>query len=1441
MDVDDSDSEPSDGIPCPPEDELPVTVTANEIVEDLTGEADVCLNDEEALSSVGLGGGPPVLKPWSYQTEMLQESLRRNVIVAMDTGSGKTHVAVMRMLHELDHLPSHQMIWFLAPTVSLCFQQYEYIKKHIPSVQVKFLSGADNVDRWTDPQHWDVVLKNVKILVCTYQILLDALTHAFIKMDSLGLIVFDEISHNCVGNHAGSKIMKSFYHRRKAEGHNVPRILGLTASPVMRSDPKSVTQIEETLDAICRTPKYHRAELLKNNKRPVLSEVFFDKLEVGDLSEYTRTIASLGQAYDGLNIAEDPYVIGLIKEDTDRSRRKLEKVRLSRKTWCTSEMKRFHSTALKVCKELGAWAVDKYVSEVVTNFLKEFENSLGGIWDVPSAEKTYLAKALNQVHITRTSEYPEAMPLITNKARKLIDILLGEPPTFSGIVFVQERAVVFVLAHLLAVHPETRGRFRVGTMVGNSSHSYRPQSVAEFLSADSQTDTLSDFRSGKLNLVIATSVLEEGIDVPSCNVVICFQKPANLKSFVQRRGRARSRDSKLILLLESADTNSTPWEQIEKDMKTIYEDDMRQLRQYEVLEGSEEHDGRYFRVEKTGALLDLDNALSHLYHFCATLPRKEYVDLRPEFICTEVGGLVRATVILPLSVNENVRVASSQTSWSSEKNAIKDAAFEAYMALYKAGLVNDHMLPLLRRGVDVDDLLSSKVETRASLMTVKDQLNPWIGVAQVRKALGHLVPYELTIGELMIHMYLPLELPTMPPFQLFWDSQTEVTVKMVLRKSLTVGNYRKAQDETLLLLAASFGSRFPIEQKRHVVLFSTDGITPLETPIGRHKADGYNFDKQLSSIGLIRDVVDNNRKYLYQASLPTKPPIETIKSPYDGYENAPASAHLHLKPLTKKAHFLHKMPSDRDKPSSKPFSVVLPTSRCTVDDIPFAYVQFGLFIPSIMHRFESYFIAEKLSKSILKKVDISDLELIRTAIIASSANEGVSYQRLEFLGDSILKLCTSIQLIAAHPLYHEGYLSAKKDRLVANSRLSRGCLELGLDKFIITQQFKGLKWRPLYDEDLLATANQDGEREMSSKVLADVVEALVGAAMVNGGFPKALACLQVFLPEIQWKPLDTRRGELFQRAGDADLAESLKSLETLIGYQFNKKALLLEAITHASYNAGLQSYERFEFLGDSILDNIVVLAMYAQSPDLTHFQMHLLRTALVNADFLAFICMSWCIEQEASSLQQTGGNSSDSGPATFEEISTTVKFPLWRFLRHMSPTLSSVQTATSKHFAELQPEIKNAIEKGSHYPWALLAKLQAQKFYSDIIESLLGAVWIDSGSLDECTAIVERMGILKYLRRIVKDGVHVMHPKEELGILADSLEVKYKIRIDSVKRYVCEVFVGGERIVEYEGGVSKMEAQTKAAELAVAILGKRKDGVGVGGVALGCEGDAMVE
>lgn len=110
----------------------------------------------------------------------------------MDTGSGKTHVAVMRMMVELERMPKDKFIWFLAPTVSLCAQQYEYIKSQITSVNVKMLSGEDDVDRWSQQKHWQTVLKNCSIVVSTYQILFDALSHGFVRIESLALIVIDE-------------------------------------------------------------------------------------------------------------------------------------------------------------------------------------------------------------------------------------------------------------------------------------------------------------------------------------------------------------------------------------------------------------------------------------------------------------------------------------------------------------------------------------------------------------------------------------------------------------------------------------------------------------------------------------------------------------------------------------------------------------------------------------------------------------------------------------------------------------------------------------------------------------------------------------------------------------------------------------------------------------------------------------------------------------------------------------------------------------------------------------------------------------------------------------------------------------------------------------------------------------------------------------------------
>lgn len=815
------------------------------------------------------------------------------------------------------------------------------------------------------------------------------------------------------------------------------------------------------------------------------------------------------------------------------------------------------------------------------------------------------------------------------------------------------------------------------------------------------------------------------------------------------------------------------------------------------------------------------------------MPGDQFVDRRPEFIAIPGQSVL---VILPKSVDNAVReFRGREPNWTSEKKAKKDAAFEACLGLHKAGLLNDNLMPLWRYEEAVFGELAKTIEKQPSLVIVSGQMNPWLEVAQawdgpmgecVLKTTLLTITNERDSTTFEMTMILPIAIPQLPPIRLYWDVKTEEVVtcnpsmKMTPMKNLL----EKENEHTWLLLNSAFGHRFPIRRDAHfVTLFSLMLDNDESFSEVRHPITG---PSQLlhkgTSIGLIRY---ENQPFIFEDWLDQKPLESMVKHLHRDYAEVPEDTpHLAVTSLTRRSDFLHTIPSSNIQPSAKVYSYALPLPQCTIDDMPAQYVKAAMLIPSITHRLTVYLVADKLNKTILADVKILNLSLIATAISASVAREETNYERLEFLGDSLLKLCTSVQLLANYPQWHEGYLSAKKDHIVSNSRLAKAALSSGLPKFILTMPFTGRKWRPMFVEDLLG-ALEDAGREISSKVLADVVEALIGAAMVDGGIPKALACMKVFLPEVKWESLETSRALIFHRASTEEvqrLLPNIDALEELMGYPFTKKSLLLESMTHASCFIGTASLERLEFLGDAILDHLIIRTVYNSVPELSHHKMHLLKTAMVNADFLAFICMEWSVEEDNYDVVQKNTSLS------FQTVKSVNKLPLWKFMRHTSTDLGEAQLRTVERYRDLRCDIKAAMAQGSHYPWALLSRLQAEKFFSNIIESLLGAVYIDSGSFEACQEILERMGILQYLRRIMSDKVHVLHPKEELGILANKNKVKYIIgRCKSVVqgveniKYTCEIFVGDEAVISVSDGVSEDEVQKKAAEAAVRFLKAR--------------------
>ncbi|KAF4451396.1 hypothetical protein F53441_5662 [Fusarium austroafricanum] len=1335
---------------------------------------------------------PEIISPRAYQREMLEQSLKRNVIVAMDTGSGKTQVAILRVQAELERCASNKIVWFLGKTVSLCEQQFNVIYRQMPSVPMRLLSGQLNIDAWS-PDVWPRILEGTRIVVSTFDILRDALDHGFVRMDMLALIVFDEV-HNCVKNSSGRKIMMNFYHEHKNAGLPVPGILGLTASPIISSNIAEIEILENTMDAVCVTPTVHRELLLKHVNRPHLVRCLYD---VKKFPARTALMKELHSEYLGMNITQDPQVVKLraLAVKDEKKRLELSDVVLKHNTFSQNQMKGLWNKSKDILAELGSWAADRYISQLIKAFLERYDspNTFVDAWS--NEDRTYLAGHLRRINISLVDNAPPTTDDLTHKAERLIHELLAAGHAVVGIIFVKERATANVLCELLNSYPAVSELYRVGVMVGTSNFGSRKQNAYEY--SNSGTKVLDDFRSGAINLLVATSVLEEGIDVPACNLVVCFDETTTLKSFIQRRGRARMQESKMIAL-EASTSDPRAWEDLEQGMKRRYEDDQRELARLDELARSEPTDSIYYIIKNTGARLDLENSRQHLEHFCAVVFRTAYVSHRPDYVFHKNesgfgGPTLRATVTLPAGLPPHLRKFQSACEWKSEKNAMKDAAFHAYVALYEEGLISEHFLPISAVSDKTEDIMD---------LTPEPLFNPWIQIAQKwrMECDKWLYTFEFTDDEfptpIRVDVAMPAELPQPRDITIHPENGPPWSIKY----------------HTSALLAMNFGHRWSVEDRDHVVKVIYEGKDVSREDIGAIPFSGSEEAASSRRI-LVRDRL--KAPFHYVRTIASKPLLQEVQHPFYEYDDAPDEQYLVLEQWTRRSDLLHALKGNEGKKNrSKPYGWVLPISWASVDKVSRRVVKFGMLIPSILHELEIQLIASELSSTLLEPVDISNLQLALEAISSRSAGEPVDYERLEFLGDSILKFCTVVQAYSEHPFWPEGLLNHFKDRLVSNRRLHQVCIQKGLSKFILSRRFTGQKWRPLYLDNFLDEESVDRpERFIGPKNLADVVEALIGGSFQDGGMTKALKCISVFLGDLcNWHKEGLGRDILFGATpSDVELPPTMKPLEELIGYSFRKKSLLIEAVTHGSYatNAQERSYEQLEFLGDAVLDYIIVTRMFQFNPPIPNGKLHMIKTAMVNGEFLSFINMEHGLRKIDIEIKPGG----DLKP---KETS----LPLWKFMRYSSSEMSKVIQETEVKFEELRGEIATAIREGTHYPWALLARLHPKKFYSDLFEALIGAVWIDSGSMETCANVLHKFGILPYLDRILNENVHIQHPKEELSRLAVDQKMAYDYTIIEGPEPECHCTVRiGERLVgEIEGALNKVEAMVKAAEKAVKLL-----------------------
>ena len=241
---------------------------------------------------------------------------------------------------------------------------------------------------------------------------------------------------------------------------------------------------------------------------------------------------------------------------------------------------------------LGSWAADYFVSQTISA-LQDSDRGFQNLVAIKGPVRQALLALFDgsQLQSLCQDHIDPGDSTISPKVKCLISFLLDESadePT--GIVFVEQRATTSVLSALLLRHPATKDRFRCVPFVGTSHSTYRKYGLTELVDLKAQRESLSKFRAGEHNLIIATNALEEGIDVQSCNVVACFDPPANVKSFIQRRGRARHTRSRLAILVHTADNHDIirRWQSLEEELSQICQNDRARVLQAKDVESQNE-------------------------------------------------------------------------------------------------------------------------------------------------------------------------------------------------------------------------------------------------------------------------------------------------------------------------------------------------------------------------------------------------------------------------------------------------------------------------------------------------------------------------------------------------------------------------------------------------------------------------------------------------------------------------------------------------------------------------------------------------------------------------------------------------------------------------------------------------------------------------------------
>ncbi|MBU1198436.1 MAG: DEAD/DEAH box helicase [Nanoarchaeota archaeon] len=465
-------------------------------------------------------------EPRLYQQIILDTAVKKNTLVVLPTGLGKTNIAVLLAANRLTNYPNSKIL-ILAPTRPLCDQHVDSLRKYLDvdedDVQLftGMISPAKRAELW----------KKSKIIVSTPQGLENDVISNKISLKDVSLLVVDE-AHRAVGDYAYVFIVKQY--NKKAEH---PRILGLTASP--GSDQEKIKEVCKNIFVEEIEFRYYDDPDVKQYVQQIdVERVYVDLPEdFEQIRNFLRnafdsklaTIKNLGFMYGNTSSYSKTSLLELQRGMFAKLNSGEKDFSLMRSVSLLAEALKLQH-ALELVETQGLKPLFEYLSkledEAQKTKVKAVQNLVRDL-----NFRSAMVKTKNMIAAAR--EHPKII-----KLREIISEELKNKKDVKIIIFNQYRDSTNKIKEVLdSLKVESR------IFVGQAKKKDTGMSQKE------QKKIIEQFREGVFNCLIATSVAEEGLDIPSVDLVIFYEPVPSAIRTVQRRGRTGRQEKGRVIVL----------------------------------------------------------------------------------------------------------------------------------------------------------------------------------------------------------------------------------------------------------------------------------------------------------------------------------------------------------------------------------------------------------------------------------------------------------------------------------------------------------------------------------------------------------------------------------------------------------------------------------------------------------------------------------------------------------------------------------------------------------------------------------------------------------------------------------------------------------------------------------------------------------------------------